>query len=81
MIYYSNLPPTFSFVGELEPFHDETVKYIKNLRESGVKTHFNIYSGCYHGFDTVCKKSSTGMSAMKEMLRVFEYATQNYFSK
>lgn len=78
---YSNLPPTFSFVGEIEPFHDETVTYMKNLRETGVKTHFSVYSGCYHGFDTVCPKSDKGKSSMKEMLRVFEYATKNYFAK
>lgn len=78
---YSNLPPTFSFVGEIEPFHDETVTYMKNLREAGVKTHFSVYSGCYHGFDTICPKSDKGKSAIKEMLRVFQYATENYFAK
>lgn len=80
-IDYSNLPPTFSFVGEIEPFHDETVTYMKNLREAGVKTHFSVYSGCYHGFDTICPKSKKGKSAIKEMLRVFKYATENYFAK
>lgn len=78
---YSNLPPTFSFVGEIEPFHDETVTYMKNLREAGVKTHFSVYSGCYHGFDTICPKSEKGKSAINEMLRVFQYATENYFAK
>lgn len=78
---YSNLPPTFSFVGEIEPFHDETVTYMKNLREAGVKTYFSVYGGCYHGFDTICPKSDKGKSAMKEMLRVFQYATENYFAK
>ena len=80
-VNYSNLPPTFSFVGEIEPFHDETVTYMKNLREAGVKTHFSVYSGCYHGFDTICPKSDKGKSAIKEMLRVFQYATENYFAK
>ena len=80
-VNYSNLPPTFSFVGEIEPFHDETVTYMKNLREAGVKTHFSVYGGCYHGFDTICPKSDKGKSAIKEMLRVFQYATENYFAK
>lgn len=78
---YSNLPPTFSFVGDIEPFHDETINYIKNLRQAGVKTHFSVYKGCYHGFDTVCPKSNKGKSAMNDMLRVFEFATMNYFAK
>lgn len=77
---YSNLPPTFSFVGEIEPFHDETVEYIKNLHRGGAKTHFSVYGGCYHGFDTVCPKSDKGKAAMEEMLRVFNYATKNYFA-
>jgi Esterase/lipase len=78
---YSNLPPTFSYVGEIEPFHDETVEYIKNLRKAGVKTHFSVYSGCYHGFDTVCKNADKPKDAIKEMLRVFKFATENYFDK
>lgn len=78
---YSNLPPTFSFVGEIEPFHDETVQYIKNLNQAEVKTYFSVYKGCYHGFDTVSPKSNKGKSAMNDMLRVFEYATKNYFAK
>ena len=80
-VNYLNLPPTFSFVGSIEPFHDETVEYIKNLRKAGVKTYFSVYEGCYHGFDTVCPKSDKGKLAMKGMLRVFKFATENYFAK
>ena len=80
-IDYSNLPPTFSFIGDIEPFHDETVNYIKNLSKAGVKTHFSVYKGCYHGFDTVCPRSDKGKEATKEMIRVFKYATNNYFAK
>lgn len=51
----------------------------KQLRLKG-KTHFSVYGGCYHGFDTVCPKSDKGKAAMEEMLRVFNYATKNYFA-
>ena len=33
---YANLPPTMTYVGELEPFRDETIAYVKNLRKAGV---------------------------------------------
>jgi acetyl esterase/lipase len=46
----SGLPPTISFVGDIEPFCDETVAYVEGLRAAGVPTEFNIYPGAYHGF-------------------------------
>jgi len=77
---YSNLPPIFTFVGEAEPFYDETAQYIENLKKAGVKTHFYIHKGCYHSFDKVCSHSHQGRAAIKEMLETFKYATDNYFA-
>jgi acetyl esterase/lipase len=50
---YSKLPPTVTFVGDLDPFRDETLRYVENLQAAGVPVAFRLFEGCYHGFDTI----------------------------
>ncbi|MGM0900694.1 MAG: alpha/beta hydrolase fold domain-containing protein [Bacillota bacterium] len=50
---YRNLPPTITFVGDIEPFRDETIQYVTNLKEAGIPVDFELYKGCYHGFDII----------------------------
>lgn len=33
---YSRLPPTITFVGSLEPFRDETIRYVEHLEANGI---------------------------------------------
>jgi acetyl esterase/lipase len=47
------LPPTLTFVGDLEPFRDETIQYVENLKESRINVAFKLCKGCYHGFDVL----------------------------
>lgn len=47
----SGLPPTYTYVGELDLFRDETINYVTRLLQAGVPTEFHIYPGCFHGFD------------------------------
>lgn len=60
----SGLPPTLTYVGDIEPFYAETVDFVKRLRLAGVPTDFRIYSGCYHGFDVICPDSAPGINAI-----------------
>ena len=78
-INYLNLPPTFTFVGDIYPFYDETIEYINNLKKAGVKTSLFVYKGCYHGFDTVCPNATKSRHATNELLKAFRYACDNYF--
>ena len=78
---YSNLPPTCTFVGSLEPFRDETIAYIENLKEAGVQTFFHEYPGCYHGFDQMAIESKVAQEATKFLLDTFKYATENFFAE
>lgn len=50
---YTGLPPTTTFVGELDPFRDETLQYVEHLRAAGVQAECRVFPGCYHGFDAV----------------------------
>jgi acetyl esterase/lipase len=47
------LPPTVTFVGDLEPFRDETISYVNRLRDAGVPVRFEVFERCFHAFDVV----------------------------
>lgn len=78
---YRGLPPTCTFVGSVEPFRDETITYIENLKKAGVETHFQIYEGCYHGFDKLSPKSIKAQQANKFFMDTFGYAVEHYFAE
>lgn len=40
---YRNLPNTYTFVGSIEPFYDETIKYIENLKKAGVEAKVDVH--------------------------------------
>ncbi|MBN2540308.1 MAG: alpha/beta hydrolase [Bacilli bacterium] len=75
---YSNLPPIYTFVGDLEPFHDEVVTYINKLRLTGIEAELDVYQGCYHAFDTVDSKKPISVQAIQKYLESFQYAAKHY---
>lgn len=68
---YSNLPPTITFVGELEPFRDETVAYVACLEKEGIPVEFKLYDGCYHGFDSVVAQAEISQDARRFLMTAF----------
>jgi acetyl esterase/lipase len=78
---YQNLPPTLTFVGDLEPFRDETLQYVRKLREAGVPVDFEIYKGCYHGFDIINPKAEVSKRATTFFIKAFKYAVEHYFAE
>jgi acetyl esterase/lipase len=77
---YSKLPPTVTFVGDLEPFRDETIEYVENLRKAGVKVDFEIFKGCYHAFESLSPKAEISKKAISFFMKSFKYAVDNYFA-
>ncbi|MFL0582836.1 alpha/beta hydrolase [Solibacillus silvestris] len=67
---YSNLPPTFTFIGDLDPFRDETITYVQNLRQHEVSVEFHLYPGVFHGFEVMVPTASIS----KEANETFEHA-------
>jgi len=61
--YYSKLPPTITFVGEMEPFRDEVIEYIENLKKAGVPTEFRIFKGCFHAFEVLVPEAKISKEA------------------
>ena len=68
----SGLPPTISFVGDLEPFKDETINYIEALKIAGVLTRFKLYKGAFHAFEIMVPNSPISKDANAFQLRAFE---------
>jgi acetyl esterase/lipase len=77
---YRHLPPTITFVGELEPFRDETVQYVENLRAAGVPVHFARYPGCYHAFEQISPSARVSQEAVAFLLDAYQYAVAHYFA-
>lgn len=78
---FSNIPPAISFVGELEPFRDETITFMKSLEAAGVPAKFKLFEGAFHGFDTVAPKTKIGQEAIKFQGEAFEEFFDRYLSK
>ena len=78
---YSNLPNTYTFVGNIEPFYDETIKYIEELQKVGINAKVDIYDGCFHAFDLFGSKKEIGKKATQKWIEEFKYATENYYSE
>ncbi len=77
---FGRLPPTATFVGDLEPFRDETIAYVEQLRASGVPVEFEIYPGCYHGFDTVYPGAEVSKRAHAFLMGCFLNAVKTRFA-
>ena len=77
---YNGLPPTITFVGDIEPFYDETITFVENLSNANVPTHFRVYKGCYHAFEYLCSEASISKEATNFLLESFEFAISNYYA-
>jgi acetyl esterase/lipase len=75
------LPPTTTFVGELDPFLDETVAYVENLRAAGVPVELRRYPRCYHGFDIVRPGATLSRQAHQFFCERFALAVDHHFAK
>jgi acetyl esterase/lipase len=78
---FSHLPPTATFVGDLEPFRDETTQYVENLRKAGVPVMFKMFEGCYHAFEQMCPKAEISKQANRFLSDSYKFATEHYFAE
>ena len=69
---FSGLPPTITYVGDLEPFMDETINYVENLKAAGVPTKFKLFNGAYHAFNSLSPETVIGKAANKFQVDAFE---------
>ncbi len=60
---YSDLPPTLTYLGTIEPFHEETLAYCAALCAAGVPVLVREYEGCFHAFDMIAPWSAPARAA------------------
>jgi acetyl esterase/lipase len=77
----AGLPPTTTFVGELDPFLDETVAYVEGLRAAGVPVELRRYPGCYHGFDAIRPGAKVSREANGFLRDRFAFAVDHDFAE
>ena len=78
---YSNLPPAYTFVGDIEPFYCETLTYIENLRKAGVEANVDIYPNCFHAFDMLLPFKKISKKAAAKFEQQYLLACETYFAE
>ena len=71
---YAALPPTATFVGDLDPLRDETLQYVEHLRAAAVPVECRVFPGCYHGFDTIRPGARVSREANRFLCEQFAHA-------
>lgn len=77
---YTDFPPTITFVGEMEPFRDETIAYVDALKQAGVPVHFELFKGAFHGFETVANKAEITKRANDFQFQAYAEFYDKYFT-
>ena len=65
---YSGLPPAYTFVGDGEPFYQETLDYVKSLNNAAVAASCDVYHTDLHAFDLL----EPGLEISKQAAAEFE---------
>ena len=77
---YSNLPPAYTFVGDIEPFYCETLSYIENLEAAGVEASVDVYPNWFHAYDMFFPFKAVAKKAIAKFEEQFCYAAEHYFA-
>lgn len=77
---YSDLPPTYTFVGDIEPFYCETLTYIENLKAAGVEASVDVYPNWFHAYDMFFPFKAMAKQAIAKFEEQFCYAAEHYFA-
>ncbi len=77
---YRGLPPAYTYVGDIEPFYDETLTYIQNLKDAGIEAEVDVYPDWFHAYDIFFPAKAVVREAIQRFEAHFEYALAHYFA-
>lgn len=77
---YRGLPPCYTYVGDIEPFRDETVNYVKNLQDAGIRAEVDIYPNWFHAYDILVPAAKESREAIARFEEKVAYAVFNDFA-
>ena len=77
---YRDLPPCYTYVGDVEPFRDETIEYIKHLQEAGIRAEMDIYPNWFHAYDILFPASKESRTAIGRFEEKVSYALSHDFA-
>ncbi|KGR75172.1 alpha/beta hydrolase [Ureibacillus sinduriensis] len=69
-----NLPFTYTCVGQLDAFRDETLTYVTKLAQAGVDVEFHLYPGGYHAYEIVNPEAEISKRTNQEYVNAVKYA-------
>ena len=75
---FAGLPETYTFIGDLDPFRDETIEYVARLSKAAVPVEFHLYPGCFHGFDVSIIRTEIGDRALSGFIDALARAFRKY---
>lgn len=78
---WSGLPPCYTFVGDGEPFYAETLEFVNNLNNAGVKADVDVFHSNMHAFDMLRPDDPVSREAIEKFNRHFGYAMQHYSTR
>ena len=74
------LPPCYTYVGDIEPFYQETVDYVRRLQEAGVEAEVDVYPDWFHAYDIFFPAKKEVREAIARFEDHFSYAAEHYFA-
>ena len=66
---WTNLPPTYIEVGELDIFRDECIEFARRTALAGVSTELHVRPGVPHGWDVVAPEADVTKRSMADRIR------------
>ena len=69
---YSGPPPCYTFVGDGEPFYQETLDYVAALKAAGVDAEADVYPSNVHAFDMLRPDEEVSKEAIGKFNEHFE---------
>jgi acetyl esterase/lipase len=68
----SGLPPTSIFVGDLDLFIGENLRYAQTLIRGGVTTSVGVYPGAYHAFISFAQQAGVSQRGFRDFTAALE---------